>query len=115
MVVWARDSGGKLQNGLENSRGNLCYTHKKTRNTGIFKTQLTNVKTCGKIQPKQKQWWKQVALEDTVKPLYKGAIYSGHPACYVPLAITQGWPFYTGLTVNSTEVCEVHSQSFLED
>ena len=73
---------------------------KKTRNTGIFKTQLTNVNTCGKIQPKQKQWLKQDAFEDTVKPLYNGPVYSGHPIYYGHLAITQGWPLYTGLTVN---------------
>ena len=94
--------------GLENLRDNLCYTHTKTRNTGIFKIP-TNVNTCGKIQPKQKQWWKQDAFEDTVKPLYNDPVYSGYPVYYGHLSIPQGWPLYTGLTVNS-KVCEVHFQ-----
>ena len=108
MVVWARDLGGRRQNGLEHLRDHLCYTQKKTRNTGIFKTRLANVNTCGKIQPKQKQWWKQDAFEDIVKPLYNGPVYSGYPVYYGHLAIPQGWPLFTRLTVNS-KVCEVHS------
>jgi len=62
-----------------------------------------------KSAKKKKQRGKQDAFEDTVKPLYNGPVY------YVHLAIPQGRPLYTGLTVNSTEVCEAHSQSFLED
>ena len=40
-----------------------------------------------------------VKRQHTIKPIYKGPVYSGHPVYYGQLAISQGWPLYTGLSV----------------
>ena len=118
-------------------RDNLCYTHKKKLWT-LESSNLnwpTSI-PAAKISQKKPRW-RQDAFEDTVKPLYNAPVYRGHPVydghwttsrnfqlpyifCKVylyiavtlyynsHLAISQGWPLYTGLTVNS-KVCEVHS------
>ena len=35
----------------------------------------------------------------TVKPVYNGRLYRGHPVYNGYLAISQAWPLYTGYTV----------------
>ena len=48
----------------------------------------------------------QYDIHNTGKPVYNGPVYSGypvrssHPAYNGHLAISQGWPLYTGLTVS---------------